>query len=228
MTHFSEVIVSASATQATAVGSLASVAFRSPGSGTLLRYIDEFDDGSFLTTVGLCDFGTTCTHRGFTFRAVHPASGANLTTLEATIAAKATGLGGAQSPVTLDLGHSYAFSATSVTEFFVSNGVTVAEADLANVALSVPPHVSLSELTLKNADEEVPQLVAKLSFRDFETYREVPCHHKGGDVECEFSFSTSFDFSSFVSNFFFSFSVQAADLATEQWEEQEFSLFELA
>ena len=76
--------------------------------------------------------------------------------------------------------------------------------------------------------------MCKLSFRDFETYTEAECYHselsdpnETEGVECEFSFSVSFDLSELFSNFFFSLSLSLGEEEPAEWEEQSsFTLFE--
>lgn len=224
----SSAFVTANATHATVVGALEDFIFRNEDTHDHLRLLTTLSNGSYLTTVGCCDFGVTYTRGGFTFSASAVPSVANLTKLEATVAAKAMGLGGASFPVTLALGPSYAFSATSETDFFVTRGVTVAEAELANVVASVPPRIAITDLSL-TTDEDEYNLAATFSNGDFEAYEEVPCREVsavGDGVECEFPFSASFAISTLTSHIFSSFSFGSFDSADLSAEEEAFALFE--
>ena len=228
-------------THATVAGTLETFIFRNEASGDKLRYIDRFDDNSFLTNVGLCDIGTTCTLGGFKFSAREYSLSdgdigqAGLTPREARVAARAIKDGNLVEPVAIELGDSYSVAAsTDVDVILYGDGVVVNEADLANVAVSVPPHLSITDMTLKNADQKYPALVSKISFRDFATYTEAECYHSelsgpgnAEGVECEFSFSISFDFSDLFSDFFFSLSLHKVEHVDHGWDDQpSFSLFE--
>jgi len=212
--------------------------------GDRLRFITTYDDGTYLTNVGLCSFGAWCDIGGFTFRASSVSLASDMSDTHALLNLAMRNERAGEDPfVILEVGATYTISTIGADLIAVGEyGPAVSSGSLSNIIASVPPHVTVSHMQLKNYETPEPALVAQVSFRDFESYVNVECDHWGElsngvpVVDCEFSFSLSFDLSNFFSDFFFSasFDLSLDDMAEGNmgfedvaWDEQPtFALFE--